>query len=182
MSQEQQLGYLQQLLHNLPESTGPYHDIQSTNYHFSVSDEEIEEYGDETSATNRRLEINFGPHHQTNGIVLIVERGPGICAVVSTLLKCPLDDVRIELWVNNLCSSAEKLYAEAGKKVRGIRLESYTNNSHELQLPEILAYWVPEVGKKRKASILAEVIDITGQDTEDEDMPVNAKYFHIDCC
>ena len=125
MSQEQRLGYLQQLLHNLPESTGPYHDIRSTNYHFSVSDEEIEEYGDETSATNRRLEINFGPRHRTNGIVPIVERGPGICAVVSTLLKCPLDDVRVELWVNNLCSSAEKLYAEAGKKVRGIRLESY---------------------------------------------------------
>jgi len=52
MSQEQRLEYLQQLLHNLPESTDPYRDIRSTNYHFSVSNEEIEEYIDEASVTN----------------------------------------------------------------------------------------------------------------------------------
>ena len=116
MSRGQQLAYLQQLLDNLPESTS-YCGVQSTKYNFSVNSKEIEEYGDETSATNHRLEVNFGPCHNTNGIVPIMERGPGIGAVISVLSKCP-SDARIGLWVNDLCSSAEKLYAEAGKKVK----------------------------------------------------------------
>ena len=118
MPQEQQLEYLQRLLDDLPEST-PYHGIQSTGYHFFITNEEVEEYGDKTSATNHRLEVVFGDRNDTNGIVPIKERGPGICAVVSVLSKCPPADARIELWVNNLCSSAEKVYANAGKKVSG---------------------------------------------------------------
>jgi len=117
MSHEQWLAYLQQLLVNLPEST-PYRSTQSTDYNFSVSGEEVEEYGDKTSATNHRLEINFGPRHHTDGIVPITERGPGICAVVSALSKCSSTDARVELWVKNLCSSAEKLYTVAGKEVK----------------------------------------------------------------
>ena len=56
----ERLTYLKQLLVDLPELT-PYNHVQSTNYDFSVSGEEIEEYGDETSAINHRLEVNFGP-------------------------------------------------------------------------------------------------------------------------
>jgi len=50
--------------------------------------------------------------------VPIKERGPGICAVVSFLVKCPQDDAQIKLWVDNLRSSVEKLCSETGKKVR----------------------------------------------------------------
>ena len=67
------------------------------------------------------LEVTFGPRHNTNGIVPIRERGPGICAVASILEKCSIADpadARINLWVDNLCSSAEKLYTEIGRKVR----------------------------------------------------------------
>ena len=117
MTQDEQLTRLQRLLENLPESI-PYHDLGSTSYTFSVADDDIEEYGDETSATNHRLEVIFGSRHSTGGVVPIQERGPGICAIVSFLAKCPPADARIELWIENLCSSAEKLYTEAGKKVR----------------------------------------------------------------
>jgi len=117
MSQNRQLAHLQSLLENLPELL-PYHDLGSTQYSFSVSNDDIKEYGDEASATNHQLEIVFGSRHNTGGIVPIEERGPGICAVVSILAKCPPTDARIKLWVENLCSSAEKLYGEARKRVR----------------------------------------------------------------
>jgi hypothetical protein len=120
MSQGQKLAYLQRLLENLPDSV-PYCDAQSTGYCFSVSVDNIEEYGDENSATNHMLEVVFGPRHNTNGIVPITERGQGICAVFSILEKCSAanrGDACIQFWIDNLCSSAEKLYTEAGKKVR----------------------------------------------------------------
>jgi len=117
MSQNIHLTRLQYLLENLPESL-PYHDLDSTKYAFYTSDDDVKEYGDEASATNHQLEVIFGARQNTGGIVPIKERGPGICAVVSFLAKCPLPDAQIELWVNNLCSSAEKLYGEMGKKVR----------------------------------------------------------------
>jgi len=34
------------------------------------------------------LEVTFGPCYKTNEIVSIMERGPGICIVVSVLEKC----------------------------------------------------------------------------------------------
>jgi len=120
MSQNQQLAHLRHLLENLPD-TVLYHDAQSTGYCFSVSDDDIEEYGDENSAINHMLEVTFGPRHDTNGIVPIRERGPGICAVATVLEKCTAADpadARIKLWVDNLCRSAEKLYAETEGKVR----------------------------------------------------------------
>ena len=120
MSLNQQLARLRRLLENLP-SLAPYHDTQSTSYCFSVSDEDIKEYGDENSAINHMLEVTFGPRHNTNGIVPIRERGPGICAVASVLERCATTDpadARIKLWIDNLCSSAEKLYTEARKTVR----------------------------------------------------------------
>ena len=117
MSSKRQLLDLQHLLENLPDSI-PYCDINSTCYSFSISSDEIEEYGDETSAINHRLEVNFGSRHNTNGIVPIKEQGPGICAVVSALAKCSSTDARATLWIENLCSSAEKVYTEAGEKVR----------------------------------------------------------------
>ncbi|KAF9784293.1 hypothetical protein BJ322DRAFT_1064017 [Thelephora terrestris] len=123
MDTKKQLARLQHLLENLPNSI-PFHDLKSTHYSFSVSGEEIEDYGDETSAINRRLEIVFGSRHNTGGIVPIVERGPGICAVVSVLAKCPLSDGRICLWIENLCSSAENRYTESGKEGRIYLLDS----------------------------------------------------------
>ena len=124
MSQNQQLARLQHLLENLPDSP-PYHDAQSTGYHFSISDDDIEEYGDENSAINHMLEVTFGPRQDTNGIVPIRERGPGICAIVPVLKKCSATnpaDACITLWIDNLCSSAEKLYTKAGEKVRSLSL------------------------------------------------------------
>ena len=115
--------------------------------------------------------------HNTNGIVPITERGPGVLAVIPALSRCSSADVRIELWVDNLCSSAEKLYVEAGKEVSLVRLLRRQKATHELQLPEILVDPVLATGKKRKLSPPAEVIDITGQDTEDEGMPVSSKCF-----
>jgi len=117
MSQGEQLARLQHLLENLPKSV-PYHNLGSTCYSFSVGEGDIEEYGDEASATNHRLEVVFGSRHDTGGIVPIKERGPGIHTVVPFLEKCPPADARIALWIENLCSSAEKLYTEAGEKVR----------------------------------------------------------------
>jgi hypothetical protein len=59
-SQNEQLARLQRgLLEDLPESI-PYHDLKSTCYTSSVADDETKEYGDETSATHRRLEVTFG--------------------------------------------------------------------------------------------------------------------------
>jgi hypothetical protein len=178
MSQENQLTYLQQLLDNLPESI-PYRDIQSTNYNFSVSINEIKEYGDKTSATNHRLEINFGSRHDTNGIVPITERGPGICAVVPILFGCSLANACIELWVHDLCSSAEKLYAKTGKNVRVAHFES-DQLTHESQLPETPAHHrVLETGKKRKFPAPTEVIDVDAHGTE-EGEPVSVEYFRAD--
>lgn len=123
MPKSKQLARLQLLLENLPDSI-PFCDHQSTHYSFSVNDEEVAEYGDETSAINHRLEVVFGSRHATGGIIPINERGPGICAVVSVLKGCSPSDARIGLWVENLCSSAEKLYTEAGEKVR---MRSFTS-------------------------------------------------------
>ena len=38
--------------------------------------------------------------------------------MVPFLEKCALTNVWINLWIKNLCSSTEKLYAEVGKTVR----------------------------------------------------------------
>jgi len=111
MSQGKHLARLQRLLENLPESM-PYCDLKSTRYSFSVDADDIEEYGDKASATNHRLEVVFGSRHDTGGIVPIKERGPGICAVLSFLAECPPADARITLWIENLCSSAEKPKAQ----------------------------------------------------------------------
>ena len=72
MTQDEQLMCLQHLLENLPESI-PYHDLGLTSYTFSVADDNIEKYGDETSTTNHRLEVIFGSCHSTGGVVLIQE-------------------------------------------------------------------------------------------------------------
>ena len=64
------------------------------------------------------MEVLFGSRHNTGGIAPIQERGPGIRAVVPFLAKCAPTNVRINLWIKNLCSSMEKLYVEAGKTVR----------------------------------------------------------------
>ena len=117
MPHSEQLACLQNLLENLPESI-PYCDLSSTRYSFSITAEEVAKYGDETSAINHRLEIIFGSWHNTGGIVPVKERGPGICSVVAFLKNCSPVDARINLWIDNLCSSAEKLYIEVGKKVR----------------------------------------------------------------
>ena len=120
MSQSEQLACLQCLLENLPDLV-PYYDTQSTSYCFAISNDDIEEYDDENSVVNHMLEVTFGSCHNTNGIVPIRERGPGICAVASILEKCFISnpaDAYIKLWVDNLCSSAEKLYTEVGKTVR----------------------------------------------------------------
>ena len=116
MAYRKQLSYLQHLLENLPNSV-PFCDLQSTQFSFSVSRDEIEDFGDQTSAINHRLEVVFGSRRDTGGIVPIDERGPGICAVIPVLATCPLSDGRIGLWIENLCSSAEKLYTDAGKEV-----------------------------------------------------------------
>ena len=100
MSRDIRLSHLQRLLENLPGSL-PYRDLESTQYSFSTNEDEIGEYGDEASATNHRLEVIFGPRYNTDGIVPIKERGPGVCAVVSFLAKCPPADARIELWIDN---------------------------------------------------------------------------------
>jgi hypothetical protein len=90
--------------------------------------------GDETPAINHRLEVTFGSRNGTRGIVPIPERGPGICSVVPFLEKSPSDGARIELWIENLRSSAEKLYAEAGEEVSVFCLlycnATYTDCSH----------------------------------------------------
>ena len=43
-----------------------------------------------------------------------------------------------------------------------------------------MTHRVPEMGRKRKFSIPAEIIDITGQDTGDDETVVNAKCFRAD--
>lgn len=116
MSRNEQLEHLQNLLENLPESI-PYHEAGSTSYSFCITNDEIKEYGDVTSAVNHRLEVTFGSRRDTGGIVPIQERGPGVCAVVSSIAECAPADARIGLWIENLCSSAEKLYTEAGEVV-----------------------------------------------------------------
>ena len=121
MAQNERLEYLKSLLEGLPESL-PHCDLQSTSYHFFISDEEVDDYGDEVSATNHRLEVVFGSRNATGGVVPIKERGPGICTLIPFLAKYSLvADARIELWIENLCCSAEILYIEAGEKV-SIRL------------------------------------------------------------
>jgi len=174
MLQDIHLSRLQHLLENLPGSL-PYRDLEATQYSFSISGEEIGEYGDETSATNRRLEVVFGPRYNTGGIVPIKERGPGICAVVSLLAKCPPADARIELWVENLCSSAEKLYSEAGKKV-SVSIITITIRLTRAQLPEITAR-TSGAGKKRQLSEEVEIVDLVNDDISDSDsVPVNEAF------
>ena len=120
MPQNQLLTRLECLLENLPVST-LYCDTRSTSYNFSVSNDDVEKYGNKNSAINHMLEVTFGPCRETDGIVPIRERGPGICAVVPVLDECSTRDPAdkcIKLWIGNLCSSAEELYTQVGERVR----------------------------------------------------------------
>jgi hypothetical protein len=114
----EKLAYLQLLLHHLPDPA-PSHDINSTTYNFSVSEEDIADFGDVNSAVNRTLEISFGDRSKTNGIVPI-KKGPGIFAVVGVLRKCLTEDpsdARLALWLENISESAKEVYKAAGKEV-----------------------------------------------------------------
>ena len=165
MAHNKRLTRLQLLLENLPDSI-PFHGLQSTHYSFSISNDEVEDYGDKTSAINHRLEVEFGSRRDTGGIVPIDERGPGICAVISVLANCPLSDGRIGLWIENLCSSAEKLYANVGKEVsmQLITLPPWSLPGRA-QLPKIPASQATNASKKRKLSkSMAEVIDLANDD------------------
>ena len=113
------LAHLQLLLHHLPDSV-PFHDINSTMYNFSASEDDIADFGDVNSAINRTLEISFGNRSKMNGIVPIKEKGPGIVAVVDVLHRCLTEDpsdARLALWLENLSESTEEVYKAAGEKV-----------------------------------------------------------------
>jgi hypothetical protein len=53
------LVYLPLLLHNLPDSV-PFHNASSTEYNFSISEDNVADFGDKNSAFNHTLEISFG--------------------------------------------------------------------------------------------------------------------------
>jgi len=60
MSQNIHLTRLQYLLENLPELL-PYHSLDSTQYSFHISDDDVKDYGDETSAANHCLKSFLAP-------------------------------------------------------------------------------------------------------------------------
>ena len=96
----EKLESLQHMLYHLPDSV-PFHGTTSTQYDFSVGEDDIVDFGDINSATNRALEISFGNRSETNGIVPIKEKGPGIIAVVDMLCGCLAEDpsdARLTLW------------------------------------------------------------------------------------
>jgi hypothetical protein len=67
---------------SLPDSI-PYHDLKSTFYSFSVADNEIEEYGDETSAANRRLEAIFNSLKEVPQARILMESSNSMAASIS---------------------------------------------------------------------------------------------------
>jgi len=109
MSQNEWLVCLQHLLETLLDST-PLCDLQSTHCSFSISEGEIKDYSDETFAINCGLVVIFGPCHNPDKIVSVNKWGPDICTVVLVLPKCPPSNGHIEVWIENLCSSAKELY------------------------------------------------------------------------
>lgn len=115
------LAYLRLLLHRLPDSV-PFCNADSTIYNFSVSEEDVADFGDENSAVNRVLEITFRDRSKTDGIIPIKEKGPGILEVVDVLRRCLTTDpkdARSTLWLENLTKSAEEVYKSAGTEVSG---------------------------------------------------------------
>jgi hypothetical protein len=70
------------LLENLPNSI-PYHDLKSTCYTFSVADDEIEEYGDETSAANRRLEAILSSLTEVPQARILIESSNSMATSIS---------------------------------------------------------------------------------------------------
>jgi hypothetical protein len=70
------------LLENPPNSI-PYHDLKSTCYSFSVADDKIEEYGDETSAANRRLEAIFDSLTEVPQARILMESSNSMAASIS---------------------------------------------------------------------------------------------------
>jgi hypothetical protein len=82
MSQNRQLAHLRPLLENLPDSI-PYHDLKSTCYSSSVADNEIEEYGDETSAANRRLEAISNSLTKVPQARILIESSNSMAASIS---------------------------------------------------------------------------------------------------
>ena len=58
-----------------------------------------------------QLEVAFGPRHNTNGVLPINERGPGICAIVSVLEECSATDL-----VTAKVRTTTKMRVEAASK------------------------------------------------------------------
>ena len=83
--------------------------MKSTQYNFSVNEDDIVDLGDTNSAVYRMLEVSFGKCSKTNGIVPI-KKGPGITAIVGVLRRCLTEDPRdahLALWLENISVSAE---------------------------------------------------------------------------
>ena len=119
------LHQLRVLLKNLPE-TLPYTEVKESLYYsfksFSVSDELVEKTGSEESALNEHFKSVFGWKTRTtgDGILDIVERGPGIRKVVGFLehfhAKYPADTV-LQKWCEDLWRGAVKVYKTHSKEV-----------------------------------------------------------------
>ena len=159
------LTYLQVLLDHLPDSI-PFCDIKSTVYNFSVTEDDVIDFGDENSAINHILEISFGEWSRTNGVIPIKEKGPGIVSVVDVLQRCltrDSNDARFILWLENLSKSVEEVYRSAGKKVSDqISLPIFNvHHSSNKKLPDAQAMVVKAV--KRKFNVEAQAV---GDDEE----------------
>jgi hypothetical protein len=93
-------------------------DPTQTRYPFSsfIPDpESIELFGNEVGVINQMFEVTFGYQAQSDGdgIITLVERGKGICAVVGLLEKYsetyPRDAILYK-WVDDLLKAAEKAF------------------------------------------------------------------------
>ena len=115
----EELRYLWLLLHHLPNFV-PLHDVESTQYNFSVNKDSLIDIGDTNSAVNCILGVSFGSCSEMNGIVPIKEKGPGIFAIVDVLHMDLTEDPRdapLALWLENISASAEVVYKAVGKEV-----------------------------------------------------------------
>ncbi len=167
------LDKLQLLLENLPNQlplkpiTGPDASQYTSLIGFKPDDELVDLTGSKAGALNVHLERVFGYAARStgDGILPILERGPGICAmhdILSDYCNEFQDDNVLKKWAVDIAEGAEKVYNTYQVPVRFILVlitivEAYCI-AENLQIPHVLTNTTSSSNKRpRSESSTAEI-------------------------
>lgn len=130
------LAELKLILENLPltlPDPGPFSErFPFLNYQVPPDSEDLAEIGSIPGVINCALEVAFGwdARSKGDGILPILERGPGVCSLVDVLKlyqsSCdnPESDAILTKWVDDIRAGAEKAYKLAGISV-GVNISEF---------------------------------------------------------